>query len=358
MYFHETLGGAMVVWSPTMRGVARWLAIGGAATLIAACGSDGSGRNSGDGPGIDSLGSQTGGSTGDGSAGTTGTDPGPASATGDSSGGNTTEQRTTGANPLFDLGVQPDIPIPKEGCTKVDFLFTIDNSGSMAGDQTNLVNNFPTFISGIQTVLETVDEYQVGVVTTDTYDYNVGGCQEMSSLVVQTGGSDSSNSLCGPYAAGFNFMTEADDLATAFTCAADVGTSGSATERPMQATVEAVQRVQAGPGECNQEYLREDSLLVIIVITDEPGDSDGTPESWFNDIVAARSGIEENIAVVSLINTPGGSCAGSTATDISTFTNMFTNGFEADVCTPDYAPVFEQAIGIIEEACNNYMPPG
>ncbi|MEX1363411.1 MAG: hypothetical protein AB1Z98_09815 [Nannocystaceae bacterium] len=340
-----------------MRRFTRWLAVGSAATVLAACGGDNGGRESGAGPGIDSLGPQTSSGTEDGSGPATSMGPGPGSATGDSTAG-TTEQPTTGFNPSFDLGILPDLPIPEDGCTKVDFLFTIDNSGSMAGDQTNLVNNFPAFINGIQTVLETVDEYQVGVITTDTYGFNVGGCQQLSSLVVQTGGSNSSNSVCGPYAAGRNFMTEADDLAMEFTCAADVGTSGSATERPMQATVEAVQRVQGGAGQCNEDFLRDDSLLVIVIITDEPGDSPGSPASWFNDIVAARSGIEENIAVVSLINTPGGSCGGSTANEISSFTNMFTNGFEADVCTPDYGPVFQQAIGIIEEACNNFTPPG
>lgn len=341
-----------------MRRSMRWVAWGGVATLLAACSGDSDEREAEGGPGIGSL-SQ-------GTASDTGQDTGDSAtsiATGNDGTGNGTGPGSDGEssgpfNPAFDLGILPDIPIPEEGCTKVDFLFTIDNSGSMAGDQDNLVANFPAFIGGIQSVLATVDEYQVGVITTDAYSYNVAGCNALSSLVVETGGSNSSNALCGPYAAGRNFMTEADDLALEFTCAADVGTSGSATERPMQATVEAVQRVQGGPGQCNEDFLRDDSLLVIVVITDEPGDSPGTPATWFNDIVAARSGIEENIAVVSLINTPGGSCGGSTANEISQFTNMFTNGFEADVCTPDYGPVFDQAIGIIEEACNNFTPPG
>lgn len=265
----------------------------------------------------------------------------------------------TGYTPKFDLGTMPDFALIEEGCQKVDFLFTIDNSGSMAGDQANLIANFPAFINGIQSVLASVDEYQVGVVTTDTYSSNVAGCTGLSGLVVQTGGSNSSNQACGPYAAGANYMTELDNLATEFSCAAQVGTSGSAAERQMQATVEAVQKVLGNPGECNDGYLRDDSLLVIVIITDESDtDSTGNSMTWFNDIVAARAGIEENIAVVSLINTPGGICSGSVANGISDFTNMFTNGFQADVCIPDYGPIFQQAIGIIENACDNFTPPG
>jgi hypothetical protein len=33
------------------------------------------------------------------------------------------------------------------------------------------------------------------------------------------------------------------------------------------------------------------------------------------------------------------------------------NGFMADICLPDYAPIFDQAVGIIDVACDNYIPP-
>ena len=41
--------------------------------------------------------------------------------------------------------------------------------------------------------LEEVESYHVGVVTTDAYSPNIPGCQALSSLVVSTGGSSSSN---------------------------------------------------------------------------------------------------------------------------------------------------------------------
>ncbi|MEM9454048.1 MAG: vWA domain-containing protein [Myxococcota bacterium] len=265
----------------------------------------------------------------------------------------------TGPPILFDFPPIPEAPPFDEQCGEVDFLFVIDNSGSMGDEQASLVANFPAFINGIQTVLETVDSYQVGVVTTDAYTYNVPGCNQLSSLVVQTGGGNSSNSTCGPYDEGNNYMTEMDDLATAFSCAAQVGTSGSAAERPMQAVVETVQRIEGDPGECNEGFIREEALLVIVIITDESDtDSIGFPMTWYDEVLVAKAGIPENVVVVSIINTPGGGCGFDDALGMAMFTDMWgDNGFQVPICAPDYAPFFDEAIAIIDVACENYIPP-
>jgi hypothetical protein len=272
----------------------------------------------------------------------------------------------------FDMGEPPDVGgLPdQEGCTKVDFLFVIDNSGSMGDDQVNLVTNFPAFIEGIQATLQDVDAYQVGVITTDDYEFNVAGCNVLGGLVARTGGQDSSDAQCGPYATGANFMTEQDDLPQAFACAAKVGTDGSGSERPMQALQVAVQKQHGDPGECNEGFLRDDALLVIVIITDEadgPGDpgsnpSPGTPQDWHDAVVQAKAGIAENIVVVSLIHDFGGPCPPSSAVadgaNIAAFTELFgDNGFVGGICS-DYGPLFAQATGIIDGACQNFMPPG
>jgi len=293
--------------------------------------------------------------------GSTGSAP-ATTTTGESATGSTTGEgdgEASGPPVIFDYGGIPEAPPIDEQCGQVDFLFVIDNSGSMGGEQASLVANFPAFINGIQTVLETVDSYQVGVVTTDAYSYNVPGCNQLSSLVVQTGGADSSNMMCGPYDEGANYMTELDDLTTAFSCAAQVGTVGDATERPMQATVEAVTRVEGDPGECNAGFIRDEALLVIVIITDEPdAASTGTPMTWYDDILAAKLGIPENVVVVSIINTPMGGCSGGVATSMAMFTDMWgDNGFQVPICAPDYAPFFDEAVAIIDVACENYIPP-
>ncbi|WP_106090156.1 hypothetical protein [Enhygromyxa salina] len=258
----------------------------------------------------------------------------------------------------FDLHPVPDSPFYDTSCGMVDFLFVIDNSGSMFDEQIALISNFPAFINGIENTLDSVDTIHVGVTTTDDYVPNVAGCQLLGSLVVKTGGSDSSNSTCGPYIEDTNYMTEMDDLGAKFSCAAQVGSGGSAAERPMQAMVNAVSGLYGGVDECNEGFIRDDALLVIIVITDEPDlSSQGSPVTWFQDVVDAKAGIPENVVVVSLINTPGGNCGlNDTAQSIADFTTMFgANGFMADICIPDFAPIFDQAIEIIDVACDNFV---
>lgn len=257
---------------------------------------------------------------------------------------------------VFDFPVLPDAPYFDESCGMVDFLFVIDDSGSMSEEQVALVANFPAFIAGIEATLETVDSIHVGVTTTDEYVDNIPDCQQLGALVVQT-----TAGTCGPYEEGGNYMTEEDDLDVAFGCAALVGTQGDSFERPMEAMVNAVTGVYAGEDGCNEGFIRTDALLVVVIITDESDStSPGSPMSWYQAVVDAKLGIPENVVVVSLINVPGSGCNSfDPAQGIADFTAMFgVNGFMAEICLPDFASVFTQAVGIIDVACDNYVPPG
>ncbi|HVI01980.1 MAG TPA: hypothetical protein VM869_24875, partial [Enhygromyxa sp.] len=65
-----------------------------------------------------------------------------------------------------DTGV--DDGVLEDGCSKVDFLFVIDNSISMGDEQQNLETSFPEFIATIQS--QVVEDYHVMVVDTDNHD--------------------------------------------------------------------------------------------------------------------------------------------------------------------------------------------
>jgi hypothetical protein len=335
--------------------------------LAFGCGSSDDDRQTGDGiASLSDTGVVTGGDDGN-------DDNGSMTSQGDGTADSADGPPPVGFEPKFDVATMPDIFLDESGCKKVDFLFVIDNSGSMADEQANLVNNFPAFITGIQSVLANVNEYQVGVVTTDAYTYNQAapGCNVLGGLVVQTGGGSSSNQVCGPYAEGRNYMTQLDDLPTAFSCAAQVGTSGNGIELTMTAMENVVNKIHGGIGQCNEGFLRDDALLVIVLITDEydgAGDpegssSAGTPMSWYDTVVAAKLGIPENAVVLSLVNYAGGMCPPSSTvydgTNIVAFTQLFgENGFLGGVCEANYGPIFNEAIGVIENACNNFVPPG
>ena len=281
---------------------------------------------------------------------------------------------------IFDVVSVPDAPMIQDGCNAVDFLFVIDDSGSMFDKQQNLINNFPVFSAGIQSTLQNVTSYQVGVVATDAYAYNDPPCGMLGDLVISTqGGFDSSNAVCGPYEEGHNYMTEEDDLDTSFACAAQLGTYGDGFEKPMEAMVNTVGPMHDEDGECNEGFIRDEALLVIVIITDEydgmgdpegfGGFSAGDPQSWYDAVVEAKDGIPQNAVVMSLINyyatgdEPPSPCQPidgySDGVNIKTFTQMFEeNGFIGGICQPDYGPIFEEAIGVIETACDNFIPPG
>ncbi len=252
-------------------------------------------------------------------------------------------------------------------CERVDLLFVIDNSSSMRGEQEELIASFPGFISGIQSTLAEVGDYHVGVVTSDEYEGNNFFCQSLGALVTSTSGQYSSNQNCGPYAEGFNFMTEADELADAFACAAKVGVDGSLAERPMSAMLRAVSPGLNAPGNCNAGLIREDALLVVVVITDEEDneggnfpDSPGTPQQWFDELVGSKGGIETNIVVVAIAGFPEPNmCTSDTAEHavrILEFADLFSNGYKGDVCTPSWSGYFNQAISVIADACQEFTP--
>ncbi|MFO0634778.1 MAG: hypothetical protein U0168_18190 [Nannocystaceae bacterium] len=159
------------------------------------------------------------------------------------------------------------------GCKKVDLLFVIDNSGSMADEQANLAASFPAFISGIRSELADTNGYNVGVISTDSYigDLTCPPLQD-GTLITRTAGIDASNMVCDPFDSGARYMIETDDLETKFGCVAKIGTSGDGNERTMGALSAALSPNLTGAGKCNEGFIRDDALLVVVIITDEEDD--------------------------------------------------------------------------------------
>jgi hypothetical protein len=243
----------------------------------------------------------------------------------------------------------PDVMIDEDLCESIDFLFVIDNSGSMNDEQMSLVASFPGFISGIDSYLTTLQSYHVGIVTTDAYAGNSPGCDQLGGLVTST-----VMATCGPYIDGHNFMTENDDLLATFPCAAEVGTSGSGIEQPLAAIINALENYIQSPGQCNEGFTTPNSLLVLIIISDEPDFSGGTLQNWYDHLMWLR-GPQENIVVLSLVTTTNCTQGYGVSTNIIDFTNMFTNGSVGDVCALNYDQFFYDALSVIYEAC--YMMP-
>jgi hypothetical protein len=283
---------------------------------------------------------------------------------------------------VYEPGVTPpnsdgvSLPIsellPPEGCEKVDFLFVIDNSDSMDEEQLSLTTAFPAFADLLGQVLKPIDSH-VMVVSTDgdqeeedepTLD--VAECDDVRGAGKRRNvdGDD-----CG-ILNGLAFMTDQQpDLASTFSCAANVGTGGSAVEKQIAATLEATSAALNAPGRCNAGFLREDAMLVVMLVTDEEDDrSEAEPEDWRRLLLDVKGGREDAVVVLGLVGDnnvegglPGGPCSGGdadAAPRLQTFVNSFEErGVLGSVCAPDYTPFLSLTVGWIERACREFVPP-
>jgi hypothetical protein len=276
------------------------------------------------------------------------------------------------------------------GCKAIDFLFVIDNSGSMGDEQDNLIASFPGFIDKIQATIADVDSYHIMVVDTDavwntctiecgffpglcTFD-GVNGCNGPPTVCDATLGAgvnfplgnNASNQYCN-LAGGQRYITPQeplDLLPDRFNCIGSVGTDGDANEQPMAAMTAAISDALNGPGGCNTGFLRDDAVLVITIITDEEdAGSPGTPNGWYQNVVAQKTGDGSGVVVLGLINdTDAGNplCPAESQdpAKIREFIQMFPNQIIGSVCEPNYAPFFEQAVDLINTTCDEFEPIG
>lgn len=144
----------------------------------------------------------------------------------------------------------------------VDILWVIDNSGSMADEQANVIANFSSFITGF--IQEDLD-FQMAITTTDV----------------------STSALCGATRVGADYLntsymnSDPADFQSKFNAGIAAGVNGSGYERGLQAA------------ECfkdkNASFFRSgSSKTVIIVVSDE---NDQSPKS-VSDYVAAFQQLE------------------------------------------------------------------
>ncbi len=270
------------------------------------------------------------------------------------------------------------------GCDKVDFLFVVDNSVSMANEQAALIGSFPSFMS----TLRATSDYHIMVVDTDavtrcTAQNCKTGAMEARDLcvkpasghacdvaaftpcdttlgagVVHPAGGGATNRLCAVQG-GRRYLTQDEpDLDQSFSCVAQVGLAGHPSERPMDALVAALSPELNAPGGCNAGYLRRDAILVVTFVSDDLNHEDaGTPADWYAALVAAKEGNAGAVAVLGL--TPHfPACGRQGGAHWSEFVKLWgERGLEAPVCAESYGDFFSEAVRIIDETCDDFTPP-
>ncbi|MEM7152859.1 MAG: hypothetical protein AAF799_08450 [Myxococcota bacterium] len=271
------------------------------------------------------------------------------------------------AGAIFDVGTAPD---PEAGCRGIDFLFVVDNSFSMNEHQEQIAAAVPGFIDAIEGSLknEDAESFHVGVITSDAYLHNDPTCNTIGDLVTQT----EDHGVCGPFAEGYRFATEQDDLDAVFPCMARVGV-GPTTEQPVTALIEALDEDRNGPGGCNEDFLRDDAILVVVILSDDTGFGKHTfpPDAalddishWRPSVLAAKQGNPDAVVVMGFVNVDLGVAPciefGGEFTESQNFIDFIESfgeqGILSSVCH-DYAQVFADAVESIDLTCQGFTPP-
>jgi hypothetical protein len=142
------------------------------------------------------------------------------------------------------------------GCDKMDIVFVIDNSGSMDEEQELLKSSFPKMIDVLSKYRGGVLDYRVAVTTTAFPLFGGAPVDGEQGKFIEPKGQP-------------NPWLESSDanLAADFSALADVGTDGSGFEQPLRAAQWSVKERLAD--KTNGMFLRENSLLAFVLITDE-----------------------------------------------------------------------------------------
>jgi hypothetical protein len=279
-------------------------------------------------------------------------------------------------------------------CNNVDFVFMVDNSPSMLDEQQFLAQGVPGFVSAIQNALPDVESIRVGVIDTDSYpglgtlEAPLDGCdpevvEDCSSCDYTLGAfltkpeSASDPMTSCEFGSGLTYMDgTSDTFANEFGCAALVGAVGNPIEQQAGALLASVSEDLNAEGACNEGFMRDNALLVFLVISDEEdnyesppapqGGSAGEPAEWFDAVVAAKDGRETNVVALGLL---GGSPKFSDCADLSEgvdgaeqssrlvdFVERFPTNFVGSVCSEGYGAFFQEALVKVAQGCQLFIP--
>jgi hypothetical protein len=195
---------------------------------------------------------------------------------------------------------QPTLSVREDTITlvrrdKVDILFMMDDSPSTAPKRIELRNRFPELLTRIQTLATSgaPASFHIGVVDSDLgagpFTLNAGQCHPGGDGgILRTApavGGQSIPAACSMLTLGngesfidYDSATGTSnvsgvDVATAFSCIAEVGDAGCGFEHPLEAVYRALTDTTINSG-----FLRDDALLVVVWLTDED-DCSAPPDS-------------------------------------------------------------------------------
>ncbi len=275
-----------------------------------------------------------------------------------------------------------------KGCSSMDILFVIDNSGSMIEEQNNLGQNFPKFVQVLDDYYSTSSSdlsYRVGVTTSGVnrnFKLKVAGGL-ITTPMFSTG---ANGKLVGQAKCNLGAKPWADGpepgVETKFSCMAGVGVDGLGFEMHF-AALELALGEHLESGGANEGFYRkdDDSLLVVVIITDEDdcsvvqngvvvGDSanstcveQGSPGMYlvedtkdFLDELTGGAGRYVVVAIAgkSSCNSPFGSASNSPRLQLLV-DSCAEYGVMGDICSGDLWESLEDALEVMQETCDDFV---
>ena len=152
-----------------------------------------------------------------------------------------------------------------QGQSKLDVLFVIDNTTGMPAVQDALIAGIGGFIDRLELARA---QWRIGVISSDLgiSPFSGPGCMSLGG-----DGAALQNLAripgCTPPTARYITRTNVADPRAAFACIARLGDAGCGFEQPLAAALKAIdpQRMPA----VNQGFLRDDALLMVVVVSNE-----------------------------------------------------------------------------------------
>ncbi len=191
----------------------------------------------------------------------------------------------------------PTFEIVQTVIDEIDLLVLVDNSGSMEQEQDSLSENMPALIDALTNPGDAdgdgladpaVRSLHIGVISSDMGTMGMPVCD-----APDRGDDGVLQNLPGLDVPGCDatyppFLTyDADDpdagVGADFRCVATLGTGGCGFEQQLFA-VEKALTVHSAPGAANDGFLRADSLLAVLVVTDEEDCSASDPAIYSDDL--------------------------------------------------------------------------
>ncbi|MCY1055506.1 hypothetical protein [Nannocystis sp. SCPEA4] len=282
------------------------------------------------------------------------------------------------------------------GCKgKIDIIFAISTDWFMKDYQPRLLAAFPEFRQALE---DELGDFDLHILVTDSsYTWSMDDCSicqdpadcdpngvpdlcgatldECDSTLGSgtTFASDpgSSGRRC-KLAGGHRYITsEEPDLGAAFECLARVGYAG-ATPLTFDAILQIVgppllgEDVDLnGPGGCNEGFLRDDALLLLVIIQNQYEQfSLGGPYQWTKALYAAKGGDEDAVIALAITTdrdispglcAPGEPASGTNRTRLF-IEDYLKHGTIESICAPSYGDFFRDVVSELAPLCDAFIP--